>query len=178
MEAEAPVPCEDGGFTDLQPLSDEQALIWKSCLDSKIGPRMLRALRLLLAGYAFIEVARMQGYKSQTSLIREATRLGVAGTTRRLMALQRSNTQIALEQIQDSLLDPNEKISAKERAIIAGIGHDKVVRSEERAQAGNQVATLASLLEKMIESFTGAGVQLRLEQSAAPEIIDVTPRRE
>jgi len=173
LELERPVEDEDGEPCYLPSLTEDQVPIWKECLASQMRPKMLRALRLVLAGYSFQESAAIVGYACATTLFREAARRGVAGASNRIMALQRANTQAALERLGETVM--TEKVRAKDLAIVAGIGHDKINRYDERQQRGEQIVTFANMLHDLVRSIGGATLELKVTPRPDPLQIDVTP---
>ena len=176
-------------LAELPAILPEAEEAWAAVEARGFGPKMTAALRHVATGMTVREAGEAEGFSKFTEIHRHAKACGLQKVrTEGMIELHRSVATLALEKLEEALIDGTSKISAAQLAIIAGISTDKPLKYEERSKddgrsymgALEQVAARLSeagggSLEIKVTVTPAEPIRTTLAQDVIEDAIDVTP---
>ena len=174
---------------ELPAILPEAEEAWAAVEARGFGERMTATLRHIATGMSVREAGVAEGYSKFTEIHRHAKATGLQkARTNSMIELHRSVATLALEKLEEALIDGTAKISAAQLAVIAGISTDKPLKYEER-QKGDGSSYMGALeqvaarlhdagggsLEIKVTVRSADPIPTTLAQDVLEDAIDVTP---
>jgi hypothetical protein len=177
---------ETTALAEIEPLPDilpAEKARWEKIQDSRMTPRMKRALRRVMGGMRWSHAAKLENV-SRSGLHAHGRKHGIS-TGDRIIAGLSHLSDLCVEELTERVSNKPEKMSAKELGVVMGIATDKLAKKERWGTGGDDndgddQSPLMKLCQAAAEGRLDLSIKVRardMESNVTPadDIIDVEP---